>query len=381
MSKKDYYETLGISKTATADEIKKAYRKLAMKYHPDQNKDNAEAEAKFKEVTEAYDVLKDEQKRAAYDRFGHSAFSGGRSGAGTGGFSGFREQDFHSNFSDIFGDFFSDAMGGGGSRHRRSTMHSKGSDLKYNLTITLEEAFAGVEKTINFSCATSCGDCSGKGFKGEANYSNCSYCNGRGVIRMQQGFFAVEHECNACNGAGKTLQNPCKTCSGQGRVSGKRTINVNIPAGIEDGNRIMFSGDGEAGLRGGSSGDLYVFVSIKNHEIFKVEGTNLHCVVPLSFPLAALGGEIEIPTIEGGKLSLKIPAGTQNGDKLKLKSKGMSKVRSSNRGDMIAHIFVEVPKDLSKNQKRIIEELKEEIDNKNSSEGFFDKMKNLWGKI
>lgn len=381
MSKKDYYEVLGLSKSASSDDIKKAYRKLAMKYHPDQNQDNPQAEAKFKEITEAYDVLKDDQKKAAYDQFGHAAFSGGGGGRHGGHGQGFGGQGqgfegFSGDFSDLFGDFF------GGRRQQRPQTHAKGSDLKYNLTISLEEAFKGVEKVVTFSCAQKCGTCSGKGHPdGSTGFSTCTGCGGKGSVRMQQGFFAVEHQCGYCNGVGQILKDPCRTCSGQGRVNGQKTINVNIPAGIEDGNRIRFSGDGEAGLRGGPAGDLYVFVTITQHEVFKLDGSDIHCMVPIAFTTAALGGSIEVPTIEGGVVSLTIPAGTQNNDKLKLRNKGMSKVRSSIRGDMIAHIFVEIPKKLSATQKKLLQDFELEVNNsKSENESIFQKMKNLWSK-
>ncbi len=376
MSKKDFYELLGVSKTASADEIKKAYRKLAMKHHPDTNKDNSEAEAKFKELTEAYDVLKDEQKRASYDRFGHAAFSQNH-GQQQGGFHrGFQGGDF----SDVFGDFFNDVMGAGGRRQRPSAQ-TRGSDLKYNLTITLEEAFAGVEKNISFSAATKCEGCNGKGSKDpDGGSSNCSNCHGHGVVRMQHGFFAVEQTCNYCQGTGQQIKNPCSKCTGTGRHSATKTVNINIPAGVESGNRIRFPGEGEAGARGGASGDLYVFVTVTNHDVFKIEGSTVHCMVPISFPIAAMGGEIEVPTIDGSKVMLKIPAGTQNNDKLKLREKGMSKVRSTHRGDMIAHIFVEVPKHLSARQKELLTEFTKEIENskEHKNESIFNKMKNLW---
>lgn len=380
MSKRDYYEVLGVSKNASPEEIKKSYRKLAMQYHPDQNKDNPEAQAKFVELNEAYDILKDEQKKAAYDRFGHSAFGSSGSSRGNQGFGGFGSQGFHNaDFSDIFGDFFSDMMSGGG-RRQKPQNQSRGADLKYNLVISLEEAFRGVEKIISFTSADKCSDCAGKGHTGSVGYSSCPDCNGRGTVRMQQGFFAVEHSCNRCSGTGQILKDPCKKCNGNGRVSAKKTVNVTIPAGIENGNRIRFTSDGEAGFRGGHPGDLYVFVSIKEHEIFKLDGHDIHCMLPISFSSAALGGNVEVPTIDGVNVELTIPSGTQNGDKLRLKSKGMSKIRSSSRGDMIVHIFVEVPKKLSKKQKELLQEFeKESISESHSkSENIFEKMKKLW---
>lgn len=379
MSKRDYYEVLGLSKSASSDEIKKAYRKLAMQYHPDQNQDNPDAEAKFKEVSEAYEILKDDQKKAAYDQFGHAAFNqGGGGGGGAGGHPGFN-QGFQGDFSDLFGNFFNDVMGGNG--RGRPSMQARGSDLKYNVTISLEDAFKGTEKIINFSSHVRCEDCSGKGSKNANSTITCSHCNGHGAVRMQQGFFAIEQTCPACQGVGQKIKDPCGKCNGLGRREGKKTISVSIPAGVEDGNRIRLTGEGEAGVRGGPSGDLYVFVNITQHEIFKVEAGNIHCMVPISYTLAAMGGEIEIPTIEGSKVSLKIPQGTQNGERLKLRDKGMSKVRSNIRGDMIAHIFVEVPKTLTKRQKELLQELEKEFESsKETDKTLFGKMKNLWSR-
>lgn len=380
MSKKDYYETLEISKSASQDEIKKAYRKLAMKYHPDQNKDNPTSEAKFKEISEAYEVLKDTQKKAAYDRFGHNAFNqqGGR-GSGFGQSSGFSGgfEGFNGEFSDIFGDFFSDVMGG---RKTRASTNKRGSDLKYNLNITLGEAFNGAVKKINFKTNTKCSSCLGKGSKNPNGFKTCHTCHGHGAVRVQQGFFAIEQLCSTCQGAGKILKDPCSSCHGEGRTQDNKELSVEIPAGIEDGNRIRYSGDGEAGLRGGPSGDLYIFVSIKEHDLFKLQGYDIHARVPISFSVAALGGEVEVPTIDDKNVILKIPAGTQNGEKLKLKDRGMSKVRSSSRGNMICHIHIEVPKKLSSKQKTMIKELAEEFGDENAYKGqsLFDKMKNLW---
>lgn len=383
MSKRDYYEVLGVAKNTSADEIKKAYRKLAMKYHPDQNRDNNEAQQKFQEINEAYDVLKDDQKRALYDRAGHSAFdgSGGRSsgqhgfGAGFGG---------HHDMDDIFGEFFSEMMGGGGNKRRSTNTPVKGADLRYNVTVTLEEAFHGITKNITFAAATKCTSCNGVGSNGAAQYTTCSYCNGRGVFRTQQGFFSIEQTCQHCGGAGKTLQNPCKPCSGHGRVNVQRTLQVNIPTGVEDGNRIRLSGEGEAGTRGGISGDLYIFVSVSPHQVFKVENGDIHCRVPVRFAMAALGGSIDVPTIEGHSISVEIPVGTQYGDKIKIKHKGMTRLNSSRRGDMYAHAVIEVPKNLTKQQKELLQNFDNELyssdENKGDQKSFFDKMKDLWSQ-
>lgn len=378
MSKKDYYEVLGVAKSASSAELKKAYYKLAKQYHPDSNPTDKNAEIKFKEINEAYDVLKDEQKRAGYDRFGHNAF-GGQSGGGEGGGGGFGQSSgFHADINDIFGDFFGDFMGGGS--QRRASSQVRGSDLKYNLTINLEEAFKGIDKNITFNTEVKCGGCQGSGSeKDGGGTTSCDSCGGRGVKRVQQGIFAIEQPCNKCMGAGQIIKNPCKKCSGQGRSSQQKNLLVNVPAGIENSTRIRLVGEGEAGMRGGSNGDLYIYVNIKSHDIFKVDGADIHCKLPISFPTAALGGEVEIPDIDGGKISLKIPAGSQNGEQLRLKGKGMSKVRSISRGDMFAHIHIETPKTLTKKQRELLEAYSAEIGESSNNDGsFFDKMKNLW---
>ncbi len=374
MSKKDYYEVLGVSKGADQAELKKAYHKLAMQYHPDRNPNNAEAEQKFKEINEAYETLKDAQKKAMYDQYGHAAFSNG------GGGGGHQRQGgggaFHADINDIFGDFFSDFMGSGG--RRQSSPQIKGSDLKYNLKITLEEAFHGISKNINFSTAVKCSSCNGHGSEDKHSTTTCNSCSGRGTTRIQQGFFTLEQTCGSCQGSGHIIKNPCKKCQGSGRHNGTKNLMVNIPAGVEDGTRVRLTGEGEAGVRGGSSGDLYVVVSIKPHDIYKVDGDNLHCKIPLSFTKAALGTEIELATIEGDKVKLKIPAGSQSGDQLRLRGKGMSKIRSSARGDMFVHLHIETPKNLTKRQKELLEELDKELESENNEASFLDKMKSLW---
>jgi len=379
MSKKDYYEVLEVPRSANASEIKKAYLKLAKKYHPDQNANNPDAEKKFKEISEAYDTLKDEQKRAAYDRFGHAAFAQGNSASS--GFGGGRPGGFNAqDINDIFGDFFGDFMGGSTRRSRTST-NIRGSDLKYELTISLEEAFRGTDKNINFTTEVKCSPCSGKGSQDASATTNCSQCGGAGVVRMQQGFFAIEQTCNKCGGAGQVIKNPCTTCHGNGRITKQKSLIINIPSGIEDNTRIRIASEGEAGIRGGANGDLYVFVSIKPHDIYKVENSNLHFKLPISFTKAVLGGEIEVPTIDGLKVKLTIPAGSETGDQLRIKGYGMSKVRSSARGDLYAHVYVQIPKHLTTKQKDLLEELDKELGqvNQNYSEsGFFSKMKNLW---
>lgn len=374
MSERDYYEILGAARNASSDELKKSYRKLAMKYHPDRNPDDDVAEQKFKELNEAYEVLKDEQKRAAYDQYGHSAF---KAQAGGGGFGG-GHHDFN-QFNDAFGDFFSDFMGGrGGGRPRDGKV--RGSDLKFNMEVSLEDAFNGLEKTITFSAASSCDSCSGSGSKDSSGTNTCSTCQGHGVVRMQQGFFAVEQTCSNCQGTGRIIKNPCGSCSGQGRSTQQRNLKVTIPAGIEDGTRMRLSGEGEAGAHGGTSGDLYIHIHVATHKFFKVENSNLHCQVPINFATAALGGHVEIPAISGETLKVKVPSGSQNNDKLRVKGQGMSKVRSSNRGDLYVHLTIMVPTSLNKKQKELITELKEELD-QNPSDGeksFLDKVKDLW---
>ena len=370
MSKEDFYKTLAVPRSASQEDIKKAYRKLAVKYHPDKNPGNKEAEDKFKKISEAYDTLKDEQKRAAYDRFGHDAFASGSGNRGGFNHSGFsRSSGF--DFGDIFEEFFGSSNG-----RKKKTRSEQGANLKYNIAISLEEAFAGTEKEISFKAATHCSGCKGTGAK-DQKITSCSYCNGQGNVIINQGFLRIEQPCGNCNGTGSMIKNACNICAGQGRTNQSRNLKISIPSGIENQTKIRLLGEGEAGMYGGPAGDLYVFVNIKPHSIFKVEHLDLHCKAPVSFATAALGGSITLPTIEGGEIQLKIPAGTQNGDVLKVHSKGMSKVRSSDRGNMMIHIYVEVPKKLTKSQKEIIESLDLELqDSKDVS--FIDKMKNLW---
>src|SRR6056297_1316105 len=315
MAKRDYYEVLGISKGASEDEIKKAYRKKAKELHPDRNKDNPNAETQFKEAGEAYDVLKDPDKKAAYDRFGHAAFDGGMGGGGPrpgGGFGGAGQGDFASAFSDVFDDLFGDFMGGRGGGGRRSAAQ-RGNDLRYNLRINLEDAFSGLQKTVNVPTAVSCGSCNGTGAEGGSEPQTCPTCSGMGKVRAQQGFFTVERTCPTCSGMGQTIKDPCQTCHGQGRVQKEKSLSVNIPAGVETGTRIRLAGEGEAGMRGGPTGDLYIFIEVQNHALFEREGSNLFCRVPVSMTKAALGGDIEVPTIEGGRSRVKIPEGSQSG--------------------------------------------------------------------
>lgn len=379
MSKRDYYQILGVSKSSNADEIKKAYRKLAMQYHPDRNPGDKEAEKKFKEATEAYEVLKDDQKKAAYDQYGHSAFD---HGGGSGGFSrggsnaGFNDfSDIFSNFSDIFGDF---ANTGRSSKKSSST---RGSDIRYNLEISLEDAFNGIERKIKFSVASSCEPCNGSGAKNGEKPISCTSCNGTGKIRAQQGFFIVERSCGSCGGTGETIKNPCQSCKGQGRVQKEKNLAVKIPAGIEDGNRIRLSGEGESGVRGGQAGDLYVFVTVKNHSFFIRKDNDIYAQIPIKMTVAALGGSIEIPTIDGAKAKLKIVEGSQTNDRFRLKGKGMTVLNSGGRrGDMYVDIFVETPVKLNQKEKELLEELDKIIDDKSNpkSESFFKKVSDLF---
>ncbi len=377
MSKRDYYEILAIAKNASADEIKKAYRKLAMQYHPDRNPGNKEAEANFKEATEAYEVLKDDQKKAAYDQYGHSAFGqGGGSGhAGQGGFDGFDFNDIFSNFSDIFGD-------GGRQQTRKRSSAVRGSDIRYNLEISLEEAFRGSTETISFSIPTACITCKGSGCKEGERPVECANCRGSGKVRAQQGFFIVERTCGVCSGTGQVIKNPCKTCHGEGRINKEKTLSVKIPAGVEEGNKIRLSGEGEAGLRGGQAGDLYVFITIRKHQFFTRKGDDIHFEIPLKFTTAALGGSVEIPTIDGEKARLQIPEGAQNGNQFRLKSKGMTVMNSGGRrGDMYVKIEIETPIKLSSEERELLQKLDLLMNKKSSnpkSESFFKKVTDLF---
>ena len=379
MADKDLYKIIGVDKSASQDEIKKAYRKLAMKYHPDQNKDNPEAEEKFKELNEAYDILKDEQKRAAYDHYGSAAFDGNGGGFGAGG--GFNAG---AGFSDIFEDMFGDIMGGG--RRRNSGGAMRGSDVQFTLEITLEEAFKGKEATIKIPSTEKCNKCSGSGTKSGSGAKTCDTCQGNGRIRAQQGFFTIERTCPTCGGEGSIIQDPCNKCHGSGQIKKSKTLKINIPAGIDTGRRIRLAGEGEAGVRGGPNGDLYVLISVKPHKIFKRDDTNLYCRVPIPITTAALGGSIEVPTIDGKPAQVKIDAGTQNGKRLRLRDKGMSILKSEARGDMYVEIYVETPVNLNKKQKDLLKQLADSFESdtgKNSPEsaGFFKKMRDIWDDL
>ncbi len=377
MAKQDYYATLGIERGADPETIKKAYRKLAMQFHPDRNPGDSAAEHKFKEVSEAYDILKDEQKRAAYDRFGHAAFENGGGGRAGGGF------DFTAaGFADIFDEMFGEFVGGG---RRGAQARGRGADLRYNLEISLEEAFSGKQATVRVPSSVACDACSGSGGEKGAQPINCPTCHGHGRVRATQGFFTIERTCQACNGAGKVIEKPCKVCGGAGRVHKERTLNVNIPAGVEEGTRIRLAGEGEAGVRGAPPGDLYIFLAVAPHRMFQRDGADIHCRVPIPMTTAALGGAIEVPTIEGKRAKVSVPAGTQNGAQFRLKSKGMSVLRSPSRGDMYVEIMVETPVALTKKQQEILREFEAAGGGKKShspeSEGFFAKVKELWDDL
>lgn len=348
MAKRDYYEVLGVNRDAAADEIKKAYRKLAMKHHPDRNPDSKEAETKFKELSEAYEVLSDQQKKAAYDRYGHAGVDQSMGGGGPGGqgFDGFADA-----FSDIFGDIF------GGNRGGRSNVY-RGADLRYNLEISLEEAARGSEKTIRIPTIEECGTCHGSGAKPGTQPQTCTTCGGAGQVRIQQGFFSIQQTCPKCHGTGRIIPDPCTSCSGAGRVKSHKTLEVKIPAGIDEGMRLRHAGHGEPGVNGGPPGDLYVEIRIRSHPVFKRDGDDLHCEMPISFTTAALGGEIEIPTLDG-MARLKIPAETQSGRAFRLRGKGIRNVRSHAQGDLMCHVVVETPVKLTERQRELLREFEE----------------------
>lgn len=377
-TKRDYYEVLGVQKGTSKDEIKKAYRKLAMQYHPDRNPDNKEAEAKFKEASEAADVLLDDEKKARYDQFGHAGMNGGM-GGGPGGFGGGFQQGDFGDFGDIFGDIFGDMLGGG--RRGRSGGRSRGrpgDDLQMGIDIDFAEAAFGAEKTISLTKNVKCETCNGSGAKAGSAPTTCDYCNGHGEVRRQQGFFTVSSTCPKCNGSGQMIKDPCGTCHGAGKKKKKVDLQVKIPAGIDQGQRLKLSGEGDAGVQGGPNGDLYVVINIKPHEIFEREDFDVHCTVPISFSQAALGAEMEVPTLSG-KVALKIPAGTQSGVKMRLKGKGIQRLGGYGQGDQIVTVHVETPTKLSGEQKELFKRLGEIGESSNPmSRGFFDKVKDLF---
>ncbi len=378
MTEKDYYEVLEVSKDASGDEIKKSFRRLAMQYHPDRNPGNKEAETKFKEINEAYEVLKDEQKRAAYDRYGHQAFANGGMGGGN-PFGGFDFGGGAGGFADIFSEVFSEFVGRG--RGAGRTYAQRGQDVRYNMSLTLEEAFTGLEKEITLPSTETCETCHGHGTKDGKEAPTCPYCKGSGKMRMQQGFFVVEQDCPQCKGTGHKVKDACPDCKGKGFVKKQKTIKVKIPAGVEDGMRVRVQGGGEAGIRGGESGDLYVFVSVKEHKLYEREGANLYAHIPISMCCAALGGSIEIPSIDGSKIDVKVSAGAQSDQVIKVKNQGMSMVRSERRGDLFVKLHVETPVNLSARQKELLEEFRaigKEESCQPEAKGFFDKIKDLF---
>jgi len=385
MAKRDFYEVLGVSKTASADELKKSYRKKAMEYHPDRNPDDKVAEQQFKEVSAAYEVLRDDQKRAAYDRFGHQAFEGGgHPGGGRPG--GGPQAGFDFNFSsggvsDLFEEVFGDFMGGG---QRGGRASQRGRDLQYNLSVTLANAFAGGERNIEVPTYAACEPCHGSGAKAGSDLTACSTCNGRGKVRSQQGFFTIERTCPTCGGVGKYIEEKCESCVGMGRVRQQKNLKISIPPGVEDGIRIRLSGEGEAGIQGAPNGDLYVFIAVEAHELFQREGPDIHCQVPIAMTTAALGGSIEVPTIDGKRTRVKIPEGTQSGRNFRLKGKGMTILRRIGRGDMFVHVLVETPVKMTKKQKQLLQEFKEDDKGANTSpqsQGFFTKVKDFWDNL
>ena len=375
MSKRDYYEVLGVNKSANKEEIKKAYRKLALKFHPDKNKGDKAAEEKFKEASEAYHVLSDDKRKSNYDQFGHAAFQGG----GQGGFGNF---DFSSSFSDIFEDVFGDFgdFGFGGGRSRRGRTNNRGSDLRYDISIELNDAFTGTEKTISYTTYKKCKTCSGSGAKPGSKPTSCNYCNGQGKVRSSQGFFTIQQTCPECSGEGEKISNPCSSCTGVGKTQSNETVAVKIPKGVDDGTRIRLAGKGEAGTKGGSNGDLYLFISVEPHSIFKRSEENLYYDLPISIADAALGATVEVPSIDGGRTKIKIPSGTQSGKQLRLKGKGMPILRRNITGDLYIRIITEVPTSLTKKQKELLVEFKTLEDTKSNPliKSFFEKAKKFW---
>ncbi|MBL4598084.1 MAG: molecular chaperone DnaJ [Rhizobiaceae bacterium] len=376
MAKADYYETLGVARDASEKELKSAFRKQAIKYHPDKNLDDSSAEAKFKELGEAYDVLKDPQKRSAYDQFGHAAFENGN-GAAAGGFAG------GGGFSDIFEDIFGEMMGNRARGGDRSGGRTRGADLRYNMEVSLEDAFAGKAAEIIVPTAVSCEECSGSGATPGSSPVTCSTCAGSGRVRASQGFFSVERTCPSCHGRGEIIADPCSNCSGQGRVTKERSLSVNIPAGIEDGVRIRLAGEGEAGTLGGPTGDLYIFLSVKPHEFFQRDGADLFCRIPISMTVAALGGEFQIATLDDAKSRVKVPEGTQTGKQFRLRGKGMPVMRSSSVGDLYIQVVTETPQKLTKRQRELLEEFQQISSDENNPEstGFFSRMKNIFDDL
>lgn len=376
MAKRDYYEVLGVAKNASADDLKRNYRKLAMEFHPDRNAGNAEAEQKFKEISEAYEVLKDADKRAAYDRMGHAAFEGGHGGGNGFGF------DFAHGFADVFDELFGDFMGQGRGGPRGRGGAQRGADLRYNLEITLEEAFGGAKKQIKVPSMDLCEGCQGSGAADGAKPITCATCRGTGKLRQQQGFFTLERTCPTCHGQGSAIDKPCTKCHGVGRVKREKTLAVQIPAGVEDGTRIRLANEGEPGARGGPPGDLYIFLAIQPHRLFQREGAHIYCKVPISMVNAALGGEIEVPCIDGQTARVTIPPGSQTGRQFRLRGKGMSVMRGGGFGDMYIQAMVETPVNLTERQRELLKEFEAAGANTSpESAGFFSKVKEFWGSL
>jgi molecular chaperone DnaJ len=375
MAKRDFYETLGVSRGASDAELKSAFRKAAMQCHPDRNPGDKASELRFKEVNEAYQTLSDAQKRAAYDRFGHAAFDGGGGGAGFGGMG----EGFASSMADIFDDLFGDVMG----RRGRSSGRERGSDLRYNMEITLEEAFSGKTASLKVPTSVTCEACSGTGAKPGSKPKTCSTCGGQGRVRAQQGFFAIERTCPTCQGRGEIIDNPCQACNGAGRVTRERNLSVNIPAGVEDGTRIRLAGEGEAGMRGGPAGDLYIFLAIKPHPFFQRDGADLYCRVPISMVQAALGGDIGVHTLDGGESKVKIPEGTQSGRQFKIRGKGMPVLRARDFGDLYIQANVETPQNLTRRQRELLQEFDAESSTRTQPEasGFIARMKEFFENL
>ena len=375
MAKRDYYNVLDVNKNSTSEQIKAAYRKQAIKYHPDKNKGDKASEEKFKEASEAYHVLSDEERKQNYDNFGHAAFENGAGGSGRGGFGNF---DFSNSFSDIFEDFFSDF--GGESKRRGKKTNFRGSDLRYDLSITLEEAYTGKKQDIKFSTSEKCNTCKGSGSKPGHDIGSCSICDGHGQVRSSQGFFTVQQTCPQCSGTGEEITNPCNDCGGQGKKQTSKRLSVKIPKGVDDGTRIRLAGKGEAGTKGAGNGDLYLFINVYSHDLFKKSDENLFFEYPISIADAALGTSLEIPTIDGVKAKIKIPAGTQSGKQFRLKGKGMPYMRGSGNGDLYVQVNTEVPVSLNKEQKELLEKFRK-IENEKSNPSikkFFQKAKSFW---
>ena len=377
MAKRDYYDVLGVTKAANEADLKSSFRRLAKDHHPDRNPNDASAGQKFQEINEAYEVLKDPQKRAAYDQYGHAAFEGGRGQGAQGGFG----PDFASSMSDIFDDLFGEFMGGRRTGQRpRGNGRERGADLRYNMEITLVDAYAGKQAQIRVPTSIGCETCAGKGAKPGTTPSTCQTCAGHGKVRASQGFFTIERTCPACQGRGEYIEDPCAKCNGAGRVTKERTLQVSIPAGVEDGTRIRLAGEGEAGVRGGPTGDLYIFLSIKPHEFFQRDGADVFCRVPIAMTTAALGGAIEVPTLDGSRVKMPVPDGTETGKQFRLKGKGMPELRSKVQGDMYIQVEVETPKHLTRRQRELLEEFGKEskAENNPASSGFFTRVKEFF---